>query len=244
MNIARYDVKPDDVSHIKSPGIIVTVIRLSITEKYDEELQQQYWECEEAFYNHQAELTEEDYGPMVSTIIRERYSADDVEAITQAYLTDPIGYAETFNEFQQWRDTAKRVARAVIGIEQTLQEAIVDKLQELKEYDKSAEVNSCYINNNPVWFSAEERLKIKNGIESGAVLGREAYTIVFNGWNLVLPNNTALQFLAQLECYAVECYNVTASHELAISRLDSIEEVNVYDFTLGYPEKLNIEVPV
>lgn len=44
------------------------------------------------------------------------------------------------------------------------------------------------------------------------------------------------------ELYALECYNVTASHKANIEQLTTIEEVEAYDYTIGYPEKLVINL--
>ena len=42
-----------------------------------------------------------------------------------------------------------------------------------------------------------------------------------------------------LEMYALECYNVTQSHIAAVKALDTIEEIESYDYTVGYPKKLS-----
>ena len=42
--------------------------------------------------------------------------------------------------------------------------------------------------------------------------------------------------------YALECFNVTAAHKKAVSELNSIEEVEKYDITAGYPAQLRMEV--
>jgi hypothetical protein len=44
--------------------------------------------------------------------------------------------------------------------------------------------------------------------------------------------------LSALEVYAVDCYNKTTDHQYAINALGTIEEIEAYDFTIGYPEKL------
>jgi len=54
------------------------------------------------------------YPHIVSAIVRDRYSADDVEAIINNYLADPEGHSEEFVALQQWRDVAKRTARELI----------------------------------------------------------------------------------------------------------------------------------
>lgn len=104
-----YDFEPLPVEDIISTGIITTAIRLGITQK-----EEGVWECEEAEYNHKDALTEADYGPMVSAIIRARYSQDRVEAITQNYLSDPDGHKLEFDELQAWRAVAKTTASDII----------------------------------------------------------------------------------------------------------------------------------
>jgi hypothetical protein len=48
--------------------------------------------------------------------------------------------------------------------------------------------------------------------------------------------------LSALEVYAVDCYNVTTDHIYAIQSLTTIEEIEAYDYTVGYPEKLTFEL--
>ena len=106
-----YDFEPKPVETIISTGIMTTVIRLNITKMEDG-----MWECEEVEYNHKEPLTEEkDYGPMVSAIIRNCYTQDDVEATTQNYLADPDGRREEFEALQQWRETAKKRVKEIFG---------------------------------------------------------------------------------------------------------------------------------
>lgn len=45
-----------------------------------------------------------------------------------------------------------------------------------------------------------------------------------------------------LEMYALECFNVTASHKAAVGELKSIEEVKAYDYKAGYPKMLEMSV--
>ena len=42
--------------------------------------------------------------------------------------------------------------------------------------------------------------------------------------------------------YALECFNVTASHKQAVSELTTIEEVEAYDYKAGYPKMLEMSV--
>ena len=54
-----------------------------------------------------------------------------------------------------------------------------------------------------------------------------------------LPISDALAMLNALEMYALDCYNVTQSHIAAVKALDTIEEIESYDYTVGYPKKLS-----
>ena len=45
--------------------------------------------------------------------------------------------------------------------------------------------------------------------------------------------------LVAIEVYAGDALNVTESHKAAVNALDSVEAVEAYDITAGYPEKLS-----
>ena len=48
--------------------------------------------------------------------------------------------------------------------------------------------------------------------------------------------------LAQIQLYADQCFIVTKQHKAAVEALDSIEAVDNYDVTAGYPTKLTFNV--
>lgn len=52
---------------------------------------------------------------IIDTIIRERYSASQVEAIVNNYLSDTTDeeYLKEFNDMQEWRKQAKSIAKKV-----------------------------------------------------------------------------------------------------------------------------------
>lgn len=79
---------------------------------------QEQWTATDAFYRHAKPLSESDYAPLVSCIIRSRYSADDIEALVQNYLSDPEKYAAEWQQLQAFRNQAKQAARQAITQEQ------------------------------------------------------------------------------------------------------------------------------
>ena len=72
--------------------------------------------------------------------------------------------------------------------------------------------------------------------------GQEETTLWLGDIELVVDCDKAIHMLSALEIYALECFNVTASHKAAVNKLDNIEAVLTYDYREGYPEKLKMEV--
>lgn len=116
------------------------------------------------------------------------------------------------------------------------------KIREIIAHDTSGEVNSFILNGNPVWLSKADRVGLMNSINIEKASGRETSILWFGGVKLEINCDTAIQLLSALELYALECYNITASHKASVLALESIEEINAYDYTIGYPEKLAINI--
>ena len=81
-------------------------------------VQQELWTATDAFYRHAKPLSESDYAPLVSCIIRSRYSADDIEALVQNYLADKEKHASEWDDLQRFRQQAKQAARLAITQEE------------------------------------------------------------------------------------------------------------------------------
>lgn len=126
--------------------------------------------------------------------------------------------------------------------EKTLESAKQQKLAQVDEYDTSEDVNSFVLNGNAVWLSKADRVGLMNSINIEKIAGRDTSTLWFNGVKLVVNIDQAIQLLSMLELYALECYNVTASHKANIEQSTTIEEVEAYDYTIGYPQKLIINL--
>lgn len=56
-----------------------------------------------------------EYGNLVSAIIRERYTADNVEAVILNYGDGEPEHEQSYNELQEWRKHAKQLAKEVFG---------------------------------------------------------------------------------------------------------------------------------
>lgn len=124
----------------------------------------------------------------------------------------------------------------------TLEEAKEILLAEIDAYDKSSAVNGFALNGTVVWLDKATRVGLMNSTSITKAMGQLTTTLWLGESKMEVPCDTAIQLLSALEMYALECFNVTAAHKKAVSELTSIEEVEKYDITVGYPAQLRMEV--
>ena len=123
-----------------------------------------------------------------------------------------------------------------------LKQAKVDKIAEIAAYDTSSSVNGFVLNGLLVWLDKATRVGLMNSTTIAKASGQETTTLWLGGMKLVVDCDKAIQLLSALEMYALECFNVTASHKQAVSELTTIEEVEAYDYKLGYPKMLEMNI--
>lgn len=126
--------------------------------------------------------------------------------------------------------------------ERTLEIAKSEKTAEITAYDTSEAVNSFTLGNATMWISRDDRISLMNSTTILKNAGQETTTLWYGGEKYTLPCDTLIQMLGALEIYALQCYDVTEEHKAAVNALTTIEEVDAYDYTTGYPEKLSFEV--
>ena len=124
----------------------------------------------------------------------------------------------------------------------TIEEAKEILLAEIDAYDKSSAVNGFSLNNTVVWLDKATRVGLMNSTSITKAMGQPTTTLWLGESKMEVPCDTAIQLLSALEMYALECFNVTAAHKKAVSELTTIEEVEKYDITAGYPAQLRMEV--
>lgn len=123
-----------------------------------------------------------------------------------------------------------------------LKQAKTDKIAEITAYDTSSSVNGFMLNDLLVWLDKATRVGLMNSTTIAKAAGQQTTTLWLKGIKLVVDCDKAIQLLSALEMYALECFNVTASHKAAVSELKSIEEVEAYDYKTGYPKMLEMSV--
>ena len=112
----------------------------------------------------------------------------------------------------------------------------------IEKYDASSSVNSFLLNGMDVWLDKVTRMGLMNSTTIAKAAGLDETTLWLGDIELVVDCDKAIQLLSALEIYALECFNVTASHKAAVNKLDNIDAVLTYDYREGYPEKLKMEV--
>lgn len=122
--------------------------------------------------------------------------------------------------------------------EELLAQAKADKVREIETYDTSSAVNEFFYQNVPFWLPRETRVSVRSTAWIMQEAGKAEMTLWLGDVNVTLPIEQILQILSALEIYALECYNQTAMHKATINSLDSVDAVQSYDHTTGYPEKL------
>lgn len=118
--------------------------------------------------------------------------------------------------------------------------AKAQKLTEIDAYDTSGEVNSFLVDGTSMWLDKATRVGLMNSTTIAKNLGQEKVTLWLGSTQLTLACDKAISLLSAIEMYAVQCFDTTAKHKVAVSELTTIEEVEKYDITAGYPEKLEI----
>ena len=106
-------------------------------------------------------------------------------------------------------------------------------------HDSSAAVNEFTLQGAPMWLDKATRAGLKLRLEAERSAGKESTTLWYGTEAITLPVANAIVMLNRLEIYASESYDVTQGHLARIALMENVEEVLGYDYTEGYPEKLN-----
>ncbi len=127
----------------------------------------------------------------------------------------------------------------LVEYEYDIEEVRKMKITEIQSFDKSGNVNSFKLRAKSMWLDKSTRVGLFNSISIEKEAGKTETVLWYDAVKYVIPIPDALDMLNTLELYALNCYNVTQSHIAAVRALQTIEEIENYDYTIGYPEKLS-----
>lgn len=112
------------------------------------------------------------------------------------------------------------------------------KIAQIAAYSDSDAVNSLTFNGLKTWLTPNVRANYLVSLDAAELLGETDITFVVEGVQASLPIKQVRLLLAKIQRYADACYIVTEGHKRAVKALQTVEEVESYDYTKGYPEKL------
>lgn len=167
---------------------------------------------------------------------------NDYNAVAVGLLGDKM--RKGYTDMLETRKALKRQIANDFGfpMPDSLQDVKEEKLLEIARYDSSPAVNTFMLGDKRMWLSKSDRVGLVNSVTIEKAAGREATRLWFGGETYEIPVDAALDMLSVLEIYALECYNVTASHRKAVEDAETLEEAMNYDYTAGYPEKLKFNI--
>lgn len=150
--------------------------------------------------------------------------ATDEEQETRTYTVHVADYLERISAATD----ALSVAR------EALAEAIL-------RHDSSSAVDSFSLKGTSMRLDKATRAGLLMRLDAEEQAGNTSTTLWYEGKGYTLSPADARRMLMQLELYASQCYDRTQAHLSAIAQMESVEEILGYDYTAGYPERLEFE---
>lgn len=113
-------------------------------------------------------------------------------------------------------------------------------LAEIESYDKSDKVNGFTYNGKFMWLSKEERLSLIDRFGRELEEGVEQTNLFYGGEAIPLAPADALILVKMVSSYADKCFDQTQKHLNNVNRLSTVEKLEEYDYTTGYPAMPNL----
>lgn len=112
------------------------------------------------------------------------------------------------------------------------------KRDEILRYDSSEEVNQFCMQEHGIWLDKATRAGLMLRLQAEQAIGKSNTTLWYANMQFEIPIESAFQMLYALEVYASQCYDNTQRHLANIDNLDTKEEIESYDYRVGYPPLL------
>lgn len=143
-----------------------------------------------------------------------------------------------YNEFAEALDVKAITGSAEAADptdEELLLKAKAAKIAAIAEYDASANVNAFSFGGVPMWLNFDLRSRLSRSLD---VCQTETMTKYFGGREYTFPVATWRAMVNAVESYADQCQTVTEAHKAAVLAMETVAEVDAFDITVGYPEKM------
>ena len=161
---------------------------------------------------------------------------------------DPYDVVELANQRRAARNRINEIdieLKKLDGIEPTAEELLAlakgKKDGDITAFDNSANVNSFIIGGLPMWLGWELRARLKSSLDAVESAGGTEMTKSFGGIDYTFSTDQWNAMINAVENYAGVCQKVTEGHRAAVNALTTIADVEAYDYTTGYPPKINFD---
>lgn len=158
---------------------------------------------------------------------------EDTRRIATARYASKPTEEQAQTDFAEWK--ARHTALLLNAAKQR-------KLDEIIDYNTSDNVDAFLLNGEKHWLTRDERAMAKLSTEARQRLGHYTTEQCLGGKFYTIPCDTLLTMLARLEDYALSCFNYAIRQQAEVNAITSLEEVENYDVTKGYPEMLTFTI--
>lgn len=113
------------------------------------------------------------------------------------------------------------------------------KIESLIIFDRSKEVNSFILNGVEMWLDKETRMSLMNTVEifeKSSIQEMTLWTQDVKPRQLKINVLVLKNLLFDLEIYAKSCFDTTSQHKANILELQTIQEIDEYQFEINYPD--------
>lgn len=155
-----------------------------------------------------------------------------------AYKEMSIEEADAMEKAQRETEGVKPDEEPPVEMPTDIDMAKAAKIAEIAAYSDSDAVNSLTFNGIKTWLTPNVRANYLVSLDAAELLGETDITFVVEGVQASLPIKQVRLLLAKIQRYADACFIVTERHKIAVRALQTVDEVESYDYTKGYPEKL------
>lgn len=115
-------------------------------------------------------------------------------------------------------------------------------ISEITSYDSSVAVNEFTFDDKSMWIPVDVRTRIKGAISDAETLNATTITLGINEVPYTFEVQKVKVMFAHLEAYALAVNNNTLTHLQTIKQLQTLEDILNYDYTQGYPTKLEFDI--
>lgn len=157
---------------------------------------------------------------------------------TDAYKEVSVEEADAMEKAQRETEGGKPDEETPVETPSDIDMAKAAKIAEIAAYSDSDAVNSLTFNGIKTWLTRTVRDGYDTSITAAKNLGETNVTFMVGDNEMQLPVEQARRVLDLVQRYADACFIVTERHKIAVKALQTVEEVEAYDYTVGYPEKL------